>query len=126
MLITCNNIHDFVSESLVVKCDIIANGMLRMQTPFLYPDEDNIDLFLDQRDKILLTDLGHTISYLLNVFIDFKALCEKGEAIEQICSRFKVKRIGGEFIIDSTYDDLSNSISELILVCQQIADLSKV
>ena len=62
---------DTTASALVQQCDVVASGALRMLTPFQYPDGSQIDLFIEETKPLLgariLSDLGQTTSYLLDL-----------------------------------------------------------
>lgn len=79
----------------------LFNGYTRIETPFIYPDGDVIDLFyrFDAPDKII-TDLGGTSNWLgLQAISDDRTKKQKSQ-IKYICQTYRIEQRKGEFFID--------------------------
>jgi hypothetical protein len=63
-----------------------VNGFTRVRTPFLYPDGDIIDLFLQERDgRVTITDLGETMRWLRAQSISPRRSPKQTALVEDIC-----------------------------------------
>ncbi|CAK0753929.1 DUF1828 domain-containing protein [Gammaproteobacteria bacterium] len=70
---------------LLFSCNWV-NGYIRIRTPFLYPDGDVIDLFVQEQDGyITITDLGETLRWLRNQSIAPRRSPKQTRIIEDIC-----------------------------------------
>ena len=82
------------SFSLVKGCDVVRNGMVRLATPFQYPNGAGIDLFLGAQpelfDKWTLTDLGQTTAWLLDLNLKLWTTEKRKQLVTDICRGLKV------------------------------------
>lgn len=61
-------------------------GYTRIRTPFLYPDGDVIDLFLQDRNgAITITDLGETLRWLRAQSLSVRRSPRQAKLIEDVC-----------------------------------------
>jgi Domain of unknown function DUF1828 len=131
MDINCEQLRDIVSGfSLVHQCDVVKNGMLRISTPFNYPNGSQIDLFLYSSGGLfngyILSDYGMTADYLLDMQIKFWATKKRKLLIEDICEALKVEHHSGvlQVSLQDDLSDLSMSIVRLAQACIRVTDLS--
>jgi hypothetical protein len=130
-LIDCTLIeHASVCVPLVEQCDVIASGALRMLTPFRYPDGSQIDLFIEETEPLLgariLSDLGQTTAYLLDLQVKPWASNKRRQIIEDVCRDLEVEWRGGRFQIELQEDDiahLSPCMLRLAQACIRVSDL---
>jgi len=131
MMMDCENLQTYLKGfSLVRECDVVRNGMLRMATPFQYPDGGYIDLFLGKKQELfddwVLTDLGQTTAYLLDLNIKPWATKKRKQIIADVCESLGVDQDGGEFSVVISQEnifDLSHSIVRLAQACIRFSDL---
>jgi len=130
-MIDCSVVNAGTSVSLVQQCDIVGNGALRMLTPFRYPNGAQIDLFLEEREPLLgtfiLSDLGQTTSYLLDLQVKPWASNKRRQIIEDVCRSLDVQWRGGRFQIELEGSDvaqLSPCMMRLAQACIRVSDLS--
>ena len=132
MSVTCDNVQNLVSGfSLVEKCDVVKNGMLRLATPFQYPNGEKIDLFLGRQDhlfeKWILTDLGQTTAYLLDLHIKPWTTKRRKQLVSDICSTLDVQSEGGQFQIvlsEQQLPEVSEAMVRLAQTCIRVSDLA--
>lgn len=63
-----------------------VNGFTRVRTPFLYPDGDVIDLFVqEQNGSVTITDLGETMRWLRSQTISPRRSPKQTKLIEDVC-----------------------------------------
>lgn len=104
--------------------------MLRISTPFNYPNGSQIDLFLYPSGELfggyIISDYGMTADYLLDMQIKFWATKKRRLLIEDICTSLKVDHHAGVFQVRLQDDlsDLSMSIVRLAQACIRVTDLS--
>ena len=70
----CQTLLDTIRTEipLIYTCEEVASYRLRLNTPFLYPNGDYIDLYLEETPAgLYLTDLGETLGYLSDHGISF-------------------------------------------------------
>jgi hypothetical protein len=130
--IDCRRLADLVSRfSLVEQCDTVRNGMLRLATPFRYPDGSSIDLFLtpepDAAGQLTLTDLGHTTAYLLDFGVRPAGTKKRQIQWADICQSLGVIRDGGELKIhfDAAHaPSVATLLVRLAQACLRTADMA--
>jgi hypothetical protein len=124
--------HELKSFSLALDCDTISNGMLRISTPFRYPDGSNIDVFVGTAAPSLLsgspslsvTDLGQTIASLLDVHIKPWTTKKRKQVVADICKSLGVDQKGGEFVVEiEKPNELSDAIVRVAQTCLRVSDL---
>jgi hypothetical protein len=130
-MIDCSMVSAGTNVSLVQSCDIVRSGALRMLTPFRYPNGEQIDLFLEEPQPLLggfvLSDLGQTTSYLLDLQVKPWASNKRRQIIEDVCRSLEVQWRGGRFQIEIANDDvgqLSPFMMRLAQACIRVSDLS--
>lgn len=58
----------------------------RIRTPFLYPDGDNIDLFVTEKEgRLIVTDLGETLRWLRSQTLSPKRTPKQNALIADVC-----------------------------------------
>jgi hypothetical protein len=130
--IDCSNVQQLVATiPLVRACDVVKDGTLRLLTPFQYPNGEQIDLFIQQRQPLLgefaLTDLGQTTGYLLDAQVKPWATNKRRQIIEDICRALEVTWNGGQFEVILNFEDLtdlSRSMLRLAQACIRVSDLA--
>jgi hypothetical protein len=118
--------------NLVEECDVVRNGALRMATPFLYPNGDRIDVFLEANASSLfrhlsLTDYGQTALYLRSAQVKMEATARKREIFDEILSSLSVKSINGDLYVEiekTEPDDLTDAIFRLSQACIRISEFA--
>jgi hypothetical protein len=131
MEMTCESLKDSLKGvSLVQGCDVIKNGMVRIETPFKYPNGAQIDLFIgpasDLFSDLFITDLGQTTSYLLDLHIRPWLTRKRKRIIENICAALDVEQKGGAFQVKLPRNEknASGAIVQLAQACIRVADLA--
>lgn len=115
-------------RSLVQDVDQIEKGHIRIETAFLYPEGSSVDLFIRRDDtlfpQIRLSDLGHTMQWLLDVQVR-PGLSKKRQAyLEDVLRTYDVKQEGGALEAEiRALDDLPPAIVRLGQACVRVADL---
>jgi hypothetical protein len=105
--------------------------MLRISTPFQYPDGSQIDVFIGNEeplfpDKLVLTDLGQTTAYLLDLQVKPWTTAKRKRIINDICTNLEVELRGGALMIPLTTDpnDIPEAIVRLAQACIRIPDVA--
>ena len=132
MILDCAKIKEMVQGiSLVRHCDTIRNGMVRMATPFRYPDGSLVDLFLGQNPSLFeglkLTDLGQTTAYLLDLHVKPWATQKRKQRVADICNSLAVSREGGELVVylpNEKASDIAEAMVRLGQACIRMSDLA--
>lgn len=132
MTFSCEELTSLVHGfSLVQSCDVIKNGMVRIETPFQYTDASKVDLFVgtstDLSQKFVVTDLGQTIAGLLDVHMKPWSTKKRKEMVFDICKNLDVIQEGGEFkvYVDANRpDELPMAMVRLAQACIRVSDMA--
>ena len=125
----CDDLRALSGLPLVESCDRLRDGQLRIQTPFLYPDGSNVDLFVqdnfDLFSRILISDGGQTFAYLLNLHVQPWTSVRQKSILDTICTRMGVTREGA--LLKVEVDSLRNlpaAVGGLGQACTHVACLA--
>ena len=102
------------------------NDCTRIRTPFLYPDGDIIDLFLQYKDgQFTLTDLGETIRWLKMQTLAPKRSPKQNQLIQDVCLTNGVELFRGMLVarLHGGIDALSQAVARLAQACLRTADI---
>ncbi len=101
------------------------NGMIRIRTPFLYPDGDIIDLFWRDGDEVgTLTDLGETLRWLRMQSLAQRRTPKQGQLIADVCLNHGVELFRGQLQLRvKPADSLAAAIHRLAQAALRTADL---
>jgi hypothetical protein len=133
LITECSKIKEIVGDlSLVRECDKVRGGAIRISTPFLYPNGDSIDIFLDTKSDVLgqfmlLSDYGQTGMYLHNYQVELDSSKRRSQLVEDIISEFDVKIRDGSLQVrldrQGEGADISEAIMRLSQACLRVSDL---
>lgn len=113
----CKTIHDEITD--LFDCYEFRE-YIRIETPFLYPDGDIIDLFYKgQNLSKKITDLGGAYDWLKLQSTTEKKTERQEEQIELICISYGVEFYKGEFFIDLDKGSEKRSLTECIFDLSQ-------
>lgn len=122
----CEEIIEKYLETLKdeFKC-VKENGLIRIITPYLYPDNDLIEVFVREiaPDRIMVTDLGETFRHLHSQGVDVFSTIKRKYLIETISSNTNTKIIQGKLIKETTLDKVGETIFDIIETSKAIGDL---
>jgi hypothetical protein len=120
-----------VGLPLVRACDPSSSGMLRMSTPFLYPNGESIDVFIDSDkplwEEFCFSDRGQTALYLKNAHVSLDTTARRRELVEDILRESGVKLNGHQLTIrprNHEPSEISDAIFRLSQMCVRISDLA--
>ena len=125
----CQTLLDTIRKELplIYTCEEIASYRLRLNTPFLYPNGDYIDLYLEETPAgLYLTDLGETLGYLSDHGISFRHSPKRQKTLDDILLTHGAEQFQGELRIrlDIMPRDLAWAITRLGQAAIQLADLA--
>jgi len=106
------------------KC-IPSEKMLRIITPYLYPDNDLIEIFVEEinSNRIKISDLGETFRHLHSQGFDVYSSPKRKFLVETIASRLNVKISNGKLISIIEKDKIFDAFFDIITVSRGISDL---
>lgn len=126
----CESLRRIVNDlPLVQECDEVSNGALRMSTPFLYPNGEHVDVFLESSSPLLqhyaLSDFGQTGLFLRDSHIQYGVTAKKRQVLEDVLHQCGVSLKQGDLrieLLDDDLRDISDAIFRLARACTRIAD----
>jgi len=129
MNVDCQKVKSLVQAfSLVKDCDQLADGTLRIATPFSYPDTSNIDVFISEtHEGFELSDLGQTTAYLLDAHMKPWTTKKRKQIVTDVCSGLNIQNDGGELKIKFSagkINDISTMIVRLTQACRSISGMA--
>lgn len=106
------------------KC-ILTEGRLRIITPYLYPDNDLIEIFVEDlgNSRIKVTDLGESFRHLHSQGFDIDSSPKRRFLAETIASRVNVEISNGRLTKIVSIDKISEAMFDIITAVRGIADL---
>lgn len=109
---------------LLFTCEPV-DGYVKIQTPFLYPDGDVIDLFYKENgDTAILTDFGETLRWLRMQTISQRRSPRQQQLITDICLTHDIKFHQGMFSVQiKRTEDMAETVIRLSQVLLKVADL---
>jgi len=102
-----------------------SDGYVRVRTPYLYPDGDVIDLFVETHDDTLtVTDLGETLRWLRMQTITQRMSPRQRWLIEDVCLNSGVELFHGMLNVRvRADDDLAAAVTRLGQAAVRVADI---
>ncbi len=121
-------------HTLVREVDKVPRGHVRLETAFLYPDGSSVDLFVKDDTtapllptataSLALSDLGQTMSWLLDVQVKPSMSKKRQQFVEDAIRLYDVKQEGGALETRlRSLDELMTGIVRLGQACVRVADL---
>ena len=104
---------------------ISIDGWLKVTTPYLHPNNDNIEVFIKEisHNLIRVSDLGQTTRRLHSHAFDIHFTPRRKCLFELIASRSNVKVRDGEIYRDSEPEEIGRAIFDVIMASKAIGDL---
>jgi hypothetical protein len=102
-----------------------VNGFTRIRTPFLYPDGDVIDLFLQEKNESMtVTDLGETMRWLRAQCISPRRSPKQRALIEDVCLNHGIEFFRGMLLARvKPADNLAAVVMRAAQGCLRVADI---
>lgn len=119
-----NRLHSFLSRGFV--CTGAEAGYEVLVTPALYPDSDNIELFLKPTNdgKFLVSDLGQTMAKLSSYGFSPRNAPSRRAMIHQIVASMGVEYDNGIVLTVSDDASLGERVWDLMAALQRLSDLA--
>lgn len=132
MRLSCENLQQFVfSLPMVQECDVVKNGALRLSTPFVYPNGDHIDVFLEPAHSLYggysISDYGQTAQYVKDWNSGISSSGRKRQILGDILHQFGVKLRNGDLYIEiapAEVAEISAAMLKLTQACVRISEFS--
>lgn len=122
MLSPCEQIAKKIGELFI--CSSV-NQYIRIETPFLYPDGDVIDLFYkEEGEYATLTDFGETLGWLQMQTVSEGQTAKQRQLISDICRTHGIELQRGMLIVRlKQSDDLAEAVVRLSQAALRISDI---
>lgn len=122
MATPCEAIAEHIGE--LFTCSSL-NGYVKIQTPYLYPDGDVIDLCLKESDgRSTLSDLGETLRWLRMQTVAQRRSPKQRQLIQDVCLTHGVELFRGMLVVRvKTPADLAEAVTRLAQATLRVADL---
>lgn len=107
------------------ECRQISDDLVRIRTPFTYPDGDIVDLFVED-DGSRITDLGETLRWLRMQTATRTRTIKQQSIIESVCSCNGLELSLGQIRTktgDLTSRTLASSVVSLAQGCVRVSDV---
>lgn len=93
-------------------------------TPLLYPDGDNIDVYLMLQDEaILVADLGETMAWLYSQSLSMRLSAKQIRLVTDICATHGVRFVNGVIEARCHSNDLASTVLRVAQVASRVSDL---
>lgn len=118
------SLNTYFSNSVI--CGPEEAGYQVLVSPFVYPDRDNIEVFIRRSDDghYLISDLGQTLMKLDSTGFVLQTGLKRRAMIHQITSSMRVRYENGTFLIDSNEGDVGERTMDLLIALQRLSDLA--
>jgi len=102
-----------------------VNSRDRVRTPFLYPDGDNIDLFVNEKDGVyVVSDLGETLRWLRSQTLSTKRTPKQNALIADVCLTHGIEQFKGMLLARCRHGDaLAPVVLRVAQACLRVSDL---
>jgi hypothetical protein len=109
---------------LIFTC-VSVNQYIRIQTPFLYPDGDVIDIFYkEEGDAGTLTDLGETMRWLRMQTVSQRKSLRQRQLVADICLNHNIVLYRGMLTVPvGRSEDLAGAVMKLAQGILRVSDL---
>jgi hypothetical protein len=98
--------------------------MIRVRTPFLYPDGGIIDLFVLERDgRTEVTDFGEALGWLRLQFPGGQLSPKQKRLVENVCLTLGVELFRGQLVRRAGDGDVARAVVETAQAALRVADL---
>lgn len=132
MNLSCDSLHDFVLNlPMVEECGVVRSGALRLSTPFMYPNGEHIDVFLEETNRLYggyrLSDYGRTAHYLRNAYSAIEGSPKKRQILQDILTQAGVDLRNGDLsveILASEINQIAAAMLRLTQACVRICEFS--
>jgi len=119
----CETLKSSVGE--LFQCEDVGERV-RIRTPYLYPDGDYIDLYLNAAAKELtISDLGETTRWLRMQTVSPRRSPKQQQMIEDACLTHGVEFYRGMLMLRSSADpqELADAVTRLAQAALRVSDL---
>ncbi|MCY4175099.1 MAG: DUF1828 domain-containing protein [Acidimicrobiaceae bacterium] len=119
----CESLRACLSK--LFECTLLPQGSVRVRTPFMYPDGDIVDLFVDERDgKHLVTDYGESLGWLQMQSPRDQLTSNQLRMIDDVCLTLGVELKRGQLTLQCTdASELGDVVHRLGQAAVRVSDI---
>ncbi len=105
--------------------EVRVNGLQSFVSPFLYPDRDNVELFLRETADggVLISDMGQTMTKLSSYGFVPSNAARRRAMIFQITSALDVRYENGHVFVVATHETAGKRAWDVLMAIQRLSDL---
>jgi hypothetical protein len=109
-----------------VSCKPMPNGRLSIVLPFLYPDHDNVEVFVKEEsaNTVIVSDLGETMRRLDMIGLDTHTSSTIAYQVERISSGLQVSMEDGILFKEGNRNDIGSLLFDVVSACTAVGDLA--
>lgn len=125
-MISCREAIERYIKSLKEGFSCFRGGeRLRIITPYLYPDNDLIEIFLEELppDQVRATDLAETVRHLHARGFDVFESPKRRFMVETIASRVGVNFVNGQLTKTGNVSQVGDLLFDVIITARGVSDL---
>lgn len=126
MTLTCAEVTEKYINSLSgnFRC-LPLERRLRIVTPYLYPDNDLIEVFVEEPapGHMRVTDLGETLRHLHSQGFEVSGTPKRKHMVETIASGVGVDIVRGELVKEGKIGEIGELLFDVIVASRGVADL---
>lgn len=111
--------------SALFECTSAPQGSVRVRTPFMYPDGDIVDVFVEERGgKLVVTDYGESLGWLQMQSVRDHLTANQHQMVEDVCLTLGVELVHGQLTLRcANVSALGDAIHRLGLAAVRVSDI---
>jgi hypothetical protein len=119
----CEDLKGQLGEMFV--CSPVPNGLVRVRTPFWFPDGGVIDLFVREgrSGELVVTDLGESLGWLRTQSTSGKRSPKQDKLIADVCMTLGVELFKGQIVLGSRPEQIGQSVMKVGQAAVRLSDL---
>lgn len=119
----CKSLRDRLSA--LFDCTSAPQGSVRVRTPFMYPDGDIVDVFVEERGgKFVVTDYGESLGWLQMQSVRDQLTANQRQMAEDVCLTLGVELVHGQLTMPcDNASGLSDAIHRLGQAAVRVSDI---
>ena len=123
------NCEELISSYLATlqggfSCLPSARERMRVVTPYLYPDHDQIELFVREKgNKVVVSDLGETLRHLETLGMEVISNQKRWFQAQRIATGVHAEIKDGVILKESPKENVGETIFDVLAACKAVADL---
>lgn len=125
-MLSCIEVTEKYIESLSggFECEQV-DDRLRIVTPYPYPDNDLIEVFVEElgSDRARVTDLGETLRLLYDQGLDVAIARKRKEMVETIAAGRGVDVVHGQLVKEGAVSEIGEVMFDVIVAARGVSDL---